>query len=251
MNPGLALYKLGFQLSPIVLTGGIANFIPGGALPIIAISEALNFPLGLLSGTENLELDGFFAHFQPLPGATIIDNQVGTYPFANQAVAANALITQPLTISMLMYCPVRNDLGYFQKLGIMMALRAALSMHNNQGGTYTIVTPSYFYTDCIMTGMRDASNQESHQAQNAWQLDFVQPLLTLEQAQQAQNSLMSKMTSGAQLQGQPAWSGAATNVGVTNPSVTPAYIPAASSSVGSGVAAPVIPVQATPLPPPS
>lgn len=253
INPGLAIYKLAFQLSPIILQGGVATNISGGMLPIIAVTEALNFPLGLLSGTENIELDDFFANFLPLPGASIADNQIGTYPFANQSVAANALIAQPLTISMLMVVPVRNDFGYAAKLGIMTALQAVLANHNQAGGTYTIVTPSYFYTNCIMVGMRDVSNGASHQAQNAWQMDFVQPLLTLEAAQQAQNSLLSKITNGTQVQGQNgalSWSGVSSNAGITNPAVTPAYIPSSASSLSSGVAAPVIPVQATPLPPP-
>src|SRR5579859_6827529 len=99
MTPGLAAYKLSFQLSPIIFVGGIAQNIPFQMLPIIAITEALNFTIGLLSGGDPIDLDNFFANYQPMPGSTLIDNQYGQYPFANQSVAANALITNPLRIS--------------------------------------------------------------------------------------------------------------------------------------------------------
>lgn len=235
---GLDIYKLSFELSPIILTDGIASAIPGGMLPIIAITEALNFPDGLLTGGVGLGLDEFFAHFRPLPGATMIDNQFGKYPFANQAVAANAVIAQPFTISLLMVCPVRLDAGYPIKTAIMTALQAALAQHNANGGTYIIATPSRFYTNCVMTGMRDVSNQESKQAQNAWQLDFEQPLLTLAAAQQAQNGLMSKITSGTQINGQTiGWSGNGPNVGSTASLAATSVVPAASGAAGAGTAA--------------
>jgi hypothetical protein len=184
------LFQLTFEISPIVLTNGIAQNLPGQALPIVAITEAVNFPLGLLSGSASLaSLDSFFAHFIPLPGSTLGDNQLGNYPFANQSVAGNAIIAQPLVISMLMICPTQNN--YLASLGTMMALQSALAQHDAAGGTYTIVTPKYFYTNCIRTRMVDVSTASSHQAQNTYQLDFVQPLLTLEAAQAAQSSLIS------------------------------------------------------------
>src|ERR1017187_8109278 len=156
ISPGLAAFKLSFQLAPIILTGGIASAIPGGMLPLLAITEALNFTEGLPSGGNNLDdLDGFFATFHPLPGATLIDQQIGQYPFANQAVAANPVIAQPLSISMRMICPARDEAGYAIKLATMLALQSTLKQHNSQGGTYTVATPSFFFTDTVMTAMRD------------------------------------------------------------------------------------------------
>jgi len=247
-NTGLVAFKLAFQLSPIVLVNGIAQNIPGQMLPIIAITQAAQFVAGLLSGGEDIGLNDFFANFQPLPGATLVDFQIAKYPFANQAVAANATIAQPLQLSMLMKCPARDELGYAAKLATMMALQSVLSQHGSQGGTYIIVTPSYFYTNGILTGMRDASNGESKQAQNAWQMDFEFPLLTLEQAQQSQGSLMSKITSGTQINGAPAWSGLSPAVGQTgaNTLAAPSLIPAASGASAAGTA-PLIPVQSSPL----
>jgi len=236
MSLGKDVFKLAFQLSPIILTDGIAAEIPGGMLPIIAITEALNFVEGLLSGGNPLDLDSFFANFQPLPGATLVDQQVGTYPFANQAVAANAVIAQPLTISMLMICPVKAPLGYLAKLATFTALQAALVKHNASGGTYTIATPSFIYTNCLMTGMRDASNAPTAQAQIAWQLDFTKPLLTLDQAAAAENALISKITGGTAVNGDPAWSGLEQSVGVPSSLAGPSVVPAASGVAGAGVA---------------
>lgn len=234
MNPGEAAFRLSFQLSPIIFTNGIAENIPGKMLPIIAITEAINFTQGLLSGPENIDLDDFFANFEPLPGSSLVDNQIGNYPFANQAVAANAIIAQPLTISLRMVVPVRQSAGYKTKLATMIALQTAISAHNNSGGTYVIATPSFFYTDCIMTGMKDASGGNSKQVQNAWQLDFVKPLLTVAQAQISMNSLMSKISSQTALDGAPAWSG----LSATTPAslATIGLVPASSGPAGAGTA---------------
>jgi len=235
---GQSAFQLAYELSPIILTNGIATNIPGQMLPIISITEAANFVAGILSGAD-ITLDNFFAHFRPLPGATLISQDVAHYPFANQAVAANAVITKPLRISMLMVCPVRNLLGYPLKLATMTALQYALAQHNASGGTYTVITPSYYYTNCLMTEMTETGdNGSSKQTQVSWKLDFEQPLLTQQSVQAAQNSLMSKLTNGTQINGQPAYSGLS-NASAQLPSLaTPSVVPAASALPGASVSAP-------------
>jgi hypothetical protein len=212
-SPGLVAWKLAFQLSPIVLTGGIATGIPGSMLPIIALTEGLNFTLGLLTGEEGPTLDNFFANYEPMPGTTLIDQSVGEYPFANQTVAANAVIANPLVVSLKMICPVRQKLGYFTKLATMMSLKASLDQHNGLGGTYIVAMPTNFYVNMLLISMRDVTGGESAQRQTDWQLDFRKPLLTLNDAQAAQSSLMSKLTNSTQINGEPAWSGVNTVTG--------------------------------------
>lgn len=213
------LYQLGFQISPIILTGGVAALIPGGMLPIIALTEAANFTEGLLAGDISLDPDEFFAHFNPMPGGVFALNEIATYPFANMTVAANSIIAQPLRIPMLMQCPAKGNLGFLLKLATMTALKKTLDLHNSQGGTYIVVTPSYIYQDCLMESMVDATGSASRQYQYQWQLNFVQPLVTASQAASAQSAMMSKLTAGTKQLGTPTWSG------VGN---------ALSSSVGSG-----------------
>lgn len=238
MNPGLAAFKLSFNISPIILTGGVAGLIPGGMLPIISITEALNFGIGLLGGGgEDIDLDSFFCYFQPLGGSTFIDQQIGQYPFANQAVAANATIAQPLTVSMEMICPVREAFGYASKLATMTALQNTLAQHNASGGTYTVATPSRFYDNCILLRMVDTSGGNSKQAQERWRLDFVQPLLTLQQAEQAQNSLMGKISAGVPVGGDPpGWSGLPPTVGIPPSLAGPGVVPALSSLAAGSIA---------------
>jgi hypothetical protein len=240
ISAGYDAFRLSFEISPVILTGGVATLIPGGALPIISITESLNFVDGLLSGGDDLDLDDFFAHFVPIPGSSLIDQQVAKYPLANQTVAANAVITQPLTISMRMICPAKGPGGYATKLATIMALQAVLKQHNASGGTYIVATPSYFYTNCLMVGMKDTSNSGSAQAQNTYQLDFEQPLLTLQAAQAAQNNLMSQITSGVPISGVPAWSGLSPPVGNPQSLAAVGTIPAASNTAGTGVGVPLI-----------
>lgn len=211
MTPGTAAWQLAFELSPIVLTGGIASAIPGGALPIIAITEVFQLIGDSLTGAGPLDNNAYFAHYTPLPGSTIADNQIGNYPFANSSVAANAIIAQPKLISMLMICPALND--YAVTLATMLTLKLTLDSHDAAAGTYTVVTPKAFYTNLIRVKMTDVSTRETKQAQNAYQIDFVQPLLTQEQAASAQSSLMSKLSAGTQIDGTPTWSGLSTSAG--------------------------------------
>ena len=191
---GRALYQLGFQISPIILTQGIANTIPGGLLPIIAITEAANYVDGLLSGNIGINLDDFFAQYMVAPGTTLQNNEIATYPFANQVVAANSIIAQPLRISVTMVCPVRQKIGFYFKLAIMSALTKALALHNTSGGMYIIVTPSYIYQNCLMTSMTDVSGSNTKQLQYQWQLEFTQPLITAAQAVALQSTLMNTLT---------------------------------------------------------
>lgn len=229
---GLAEFRLSTQLSPIILNNGIAANIPGQMLPIIAITQAIDFTAGLLGLGDNIDLDNFFANFQVIPGGTIIEQQIGHYPFANQGVAANAVIAQPLRVSLLMICPARGEAGYAIKLATMLALQYALQQHNATGGTYTIITPSAFYADCVMTSLSDASNGESKQLQNAWRWDFEKPLLTQSQADVAQQALNQKMSSISN--GLPT-DASLTGLPVANSPASPFFSPQASSPVGNSV----------------
>lgn len=206
--------QLAFQCSPIILTNGVATQV-GGALPIIALTEGAGLLGSMLTGagavTQLLEsaaiigsllselpsLSNLFANYIVLPGGTMISNQIGMYPFANQAVAANAIITQPLQISVIMRVPATPSHGFAVKLATMTALQSSLQQHNLSGGTYSVISPSYIYTDCLLTSMEDVG-QDDTQQQHSWRLDFVQPLVSVAAAQQAQNALMKQLSNGSQ-----------------------------------------------------
>lgn len=224
-------FKLGFEISPVILTNGIASFIPGQMLPIVGITQAASFIGGLLHGRIDLDLDNFFARFKPVPGAQLINNEIGEYPYANQTVAANAVVTQPLTVSMLMYCPVNQQGGYVTKFLTMSGLKKTLDLHVAQGGTFTVVTPSYIYTNCLLTGLRDVTSGETKQAQQIWQWDFRQPLVATNDADSILNSLMSKLNGGLPVIGNPTWSGPASTIGSPLTGIS-----GATSSIVSGAA---------------
>ena len=130
---GRTIFEIAFQVSPIILQNGIANFM-GGYLPIVVLTEGLSVVNGLITGNLPSGLDEFFAQFTPLPGANLVRNSVGKYPFANQSVAANAIIREPKTLAMRMIAPARGDGGYLVKLATMTALRLAIEQHTALGG---------------------------------------------------------------------------------------------------------------------
>lgn len=187
-------FTLQYEISPILLTGGVAG-MAGGTVPIIAYTQGEIFT-SLISGPGNLGFDEFFAHFQPMPGATLVNDQLGTYPFANQATAANAIITLPLNISMMMICPARNPGEYTRKQSVLAGLKSTLDQHILAGGLFSVNTPAFLYKDCVLLRVSDVSGGETKQVQFRWQWDFSKPLITLQQAQQAQNNLMGKLSNG-------------------------------------------------------
>ena len=193
-SAALAAFDLGFQVSPIILYGGL---YPAG-MPIIGLTGQLAaLAQGVLS--NGISEQDFFARFLVLPGGTLINNTVGKYPFANQQVAANAIIQQPKNISLQMICPAKGDGYYLTKTAIMISLQTALEQHNNAGGTYTVATPAFIYTNCVMLTMTDITSATTRNPQTSFQIDFEAPLITQGQADTALNSLMSKVTGGQQV----------------------------------------------------
>ncbi|CAN7226604.1 hypothetical protein [Caballeronia sp. LjRoot31] len=227
---GREVFQLGYEISPIILVNGIASQIPGQMLPIVALTESASFTAGLLNGTAVPALDQFFAHWKPLAGTTLIHNVYGQFPFANQQTAADCVIAHPLTIAMLMVCPVQSVGGYTAKLASLTVLQAALKAHTNMGGTFSIATPGQIFSNCLLTSVRDVSGGESKQVQHAWQFDFIQPLITLDLAAQVMNSLMNKIAGGLNTGQAPSVSGIPSTTGQASGAI--AYAVPTDGSLG-------------------
>lgn len=187
-------YDLAFQVSPIILTGGNYSF----PMPIIGLTGQIAAFLQGVASSQDIE-SSFYARYLPIPGSTVINNALATYPFANQQVAANAVIRQPTNISLMMIAPVKEQGGYLTKLPIFTSLQQALEKHNANGGTYTVVTPAFIYSDCVMSSMTDITSGETKQRQVEWQLDFVKPLITVSDANAAFSAQMEKIAGGGVL----------------------------------------------------
>jgi hypothetical protein len=193
------LAQLSYQVCPIILTGGIAGQIPGGMLPMMnlfSFSNSLGLPFDIG------DLDDAFGSFNVLPGGTLVSQTIAKYPFANQSVAANAVIREPLTLSLIMDAPMRGPMAWQIKQMIMTALKFTLDEHNNVGGMYTVATPAFMYDNLVMTSLTDNSRGNNSLPQNAWRFDFEKPLISLQDAQGAQNNLMSKISNGLPTDGQ-------------------------------------------------
>ena len=192
-------YDLAFQVSPIILVGGIAANALGGMLPIISLTgQTVSAIQGALS-SGSLSTDDFFARFVPVPGSTLVSQQVATFPFANQQVAANSTIQNPLAISLRMIAPVKDTAGYLTKLAIWTALQTSIVAHNAAGGTYIVATPACIYSNCLLLDVVDVTGGGTKQQQIEYQWNFTRPLITGQQATTAYNSLMSKLSGGGQV----------------------------------------------------
>lgn len=210
------IYRLGFEISPVILCNGVAEGIPGGMLPIVAITQSASFVTGLLSGSLNLtDLDKYFCHWRPVQGATMIDYDIARYPFANQRVAANAILAQPNRISLMMDAPVNENTGAMTKLVTMSALQAVLQAHANLGGTFIVATPSLIYSNCILRTVKDASSGNEGLPQRSWMWDFEQPLITESDAEKETNSFVNKIDGGDKVTSS-AWTNTANALGNTS-----------------------------------
>jgi hypothetical protein len=205
----LSQQQLNFQISPIVLTGGIATNITGGMLPLVALTNPNAFSQNLLTGDPDFQLEDAFAIFSPAAGGSLIEQQPAEYPFANLTVAANAIIRNPINVSLIMITPMKQQSAWSVKLQTMQALKATLDSHNNAGGTYTVYTPAYTYTNMLMLNLSDCSMPQSPIPQNAWKWDFTRPLVSLEDASGALSNLMNQINSGVPSSGDPSGAGTA------------------------------------------
>lgn len=192
-------YDLAFQISPIILVGGIAANTLGGMLPIIALTGQIASAVQGAISSGSLSLDDTFARYVPVPGSTLVSQQVATYPFANQQVAGNATIQNPLAVALRMIAPVKDTAGYLTKTAIWTALQSSIVAHNAAGGTYVVATPAMIYTNCLLLDIVDATGGNTKQQQIEYIWSFTRPLITGQQATAAYNSLMSKLSGGQQV----------------------------------------------------
>lgn len=189
-------WEIAFRVSPIILTGGIASSIPGGMLPVAALTDAVSLVNGLITGgTSSASVSDLFAQFIPVPGGTIIANDVGRYPFANQQTAANAVIQQPLQVSMHMECGYRGEGYMLTKTPLLLALQTTVANHINQGGLFTVLTPGFIYTDMICLGIEDITSEIEKPA-TLFQWDFTRPLTQTDEAAGTVSNLISKLSGG-------------------------------------------------------
>lgn len=201
-NAARSQYDQTYQISPIILVGGLFSSSPGGMMPVSSL-----MPAGEAGSDASPTV-----RFVPVPGATAVSNTVATYPFANRYVAGNAVVRNPKNVSLLMIAPVNSVGGYQSKQSAFMALQGTFEAHTAAGGTYHVITPSYPYLNSVMTSMTDVTSGGGYQQQIQWQIDFVQPLITQQQATAAYNGMMS-MISGGQQVTSSSWSSAASTSG--------------------------------------
>jgi hypothetical protein len=186
--------QLSFQVCPIILTGGTAAQIPGGMIPLISLFYPGGSGLGLPFDIG--DLDDAFGAFNVLPGGTLISQAIAKYPFANQSVAANAVVREPLILSVIMDSPMRGPNAWSTKQMVFSSLKSTLDTHNNVGGTYSVATPAYLYDNLVMIALTDNSRGVNSLPQNAWRFDFERPLVALAELQGAQNQLTQQMSNG-------------------------------------------------------
>lgn len=270
----ISIYKLRYQVAPIILTGGIAGQVPGGMISMLAgtnpemilrplfaegaaqrnLIDALFAPGSSQAGTIGsiiadpggsgpIVLDDAFGAFNVLAGGTLCAQTVPKYPLADMTMAANAIVREPLTLSLIWDAPMRGfqfnpSLSAWDvKLMVMQALKGMLDRHNNMGGLYSVMTPAFYYENLILTSLTDNSRGGNPLPQNAWRFDFERPMVVNQTdlntiGYGAPNIQMWKLTNGVPLTGQLSGHNIpAVDSSTSNPPLVP----------GSGEIAPVSP----------
>src|SRR5277367_5178963 len=224
--------QLQYQISPIFLVGGYASNLAGGMLPIISLLNPEAFDNSANAGSlDNWQLEDAFAIFSPVVGGSLVTQTIAKYPFANVSVAANAIIREPINISLVMATPMKSPQAWENKLNIMTGLKNTLDLHNNAGGTYVVCTPAFMYQNALMIDLVDVSIASSPVPQNAWRWDFEIPLVTLADAAGALSNLMQLITVGVNTTG-----------AITSPATVAGATPTTGNAgAGAGGSTPAIP----------
>lgn len=196
-------FQFRYELCPILLKNGIAENLTDKIMPIVQLTQQQGYPTSGMADKLIRTIvpgypptsDGYFAHFKTLPGCTLMNNSIGQYPFANSATAGNAIIQQAVNVSLLMYCPANSEYPTPTRSSIIESLLSALNEHVRSGGLFVVYTPLFIYDNCVLIGIRDGSDGEATGLQNGLIFDFLRPqIMTPEEAEGAQNELMSKIT---------------------------------------------------------
>ena len=218
MSAGQSQFRMTFEISAVTLSGGAASGLFGGLLPLLSAM-----------GGADAGLDDAFGYFRPLPNTALILQQYGKFPYANLAIAANSAIRDVLPISLLMVCPVRDAGGYAKKLSIITSLKNTLQNHIDQGGTFNVATPFFFFNDLLLDAVHDVTG-EGNQPQAMWKWDFEKPLISIADAQAAQSQMMSRVSGGLPTGGEESGFNAAGPSSAAAPQGSP--VAAATPSAG-------------------
>lgn len=193
---GLTIYRGLYEISPVYLVGGIAEKIPGGVLPIAALTEALSAGGSILTGNfgDVVDFDRYFAHWSPVYGSQWLSYDVASYPMFSQQEAANSIVKNPLNISLMMDCPAQKTGGLITKALTLEVLRSTLAYHVDNGGYFNIFQFGFTALNCLLLGMESVENQ-SKQDHVSFIFNFRQQLLTRQDAQKLSDKVQN-MNSG-------------------------------------------------------
>ena len=181
-------FRYTYEYMPIILKNGIASGKTNDMMTILDLTTENGYPQ---------DKHNYFGYFNYVSGGTYMQNTVALYPFANQYTAANAIIRQPITASLLMTCPARSTMPMDIRQGIFTSLMASIDKHISLGGMFVVYTPMSILDNCLLVSVRDASSGDNAQLQNAIIWDFQQPqILEEEDARQATNATMRKIDKG-------------------------------------------------------
>jgi hypothetical protein len=254
---GAAEFATSYEISPIVLLGGSA-LNSGSQIPIVNLLQAAAYAQGLVSsatppdlntgGTPTgggtpvtagggISVNSYFAKFTVPPGGTLIDNDIAHFPLANQATAANAVISKPLHVTLKMICPAGTAVSYSAKQSVITNLQNKLSDHIAAGGWFNVATPSYIYQNMLLLSLRDVSQVvPGGQVQTEWEWEFEQPIITQQGADKVTNQAMTKGGSGTEVAGDPPLVSTIDNTAATPYSpVAQSLVPSAQRLAGAAI----------------
>ncbi len=192
MSTGISQFQRSYEIAPIVLVNGIARNMTNGQMSILALTE------GRLYLTKTYtSINQYFARYKIMSGSTLQHWEIAQYPFLNMVMAANAVVQMPLRVSLMMLCPAQTNTNtYAEKTATISSLKINLDAHISQGGAFHVATPGYTYQNCLLTELKDVTQNGDKQVQLAYQWEFVQPLITTSQAIQQLNAIYAKLSGG-------------------------------------------------------
>ncbi|MDF7673947.1 hypothetical protein PT277_08015 [Acetobacteraceae bacterium ESL0709] len=198
---GRDIGQLAYVISPVILQEGIAKKM-GGLAPILLFTEAIDFLNGMLSGAMrgNLNipsLDTLWCHWKQGPTSAaatnfLIQNEISPKPMENLTAAGNAFNSQFPAVSLQMMCPARGPGAMVTKMATIMVLQRVLVRHQELGGRYIVMTPSYIWTDMVLKRVSDITEKPEQHPSSVYRFDFRRPITELKDVKTVADNIKKK-----------------------------------------------------------
>lgn len=204
---------------PIFLTGGIVQqwfgFPSYTPIPIILFTEPEGIAQQLLGGDwRQIDMATLWANWLCIQ-ENPLTYETQLYPVANRETAASSQMRVPSDISYRLITDAPIPANEALRIGNWSSFETILKNHTDLGGTFALITDSFFYQNCILKNVSKADPDPSQKAIQ-WRVDFSRPLVKRKSFTGAYSSLAQSLNGELPSSSEPSlFSAGLSSLGIT------------------------------------